>query len=60
MMKLVKILVVEIPSVRQFNEKYGTEIEDTEELEDHLYDEWTEEELTAEFGSLTKIFKLID
>ena len=59
-MKLVKILVVEIPSVRRFNEKYGTEIEDTEELEDHLYDEWTEEELTAEFGSLTKIFKLID
>ncbi len=59
-MKLVKILVVEIPSVRRFNEKYGTELEDTEELEDHLYDEWTEEQLTAEFGSITKIFKLID
>lgn len=59
-MKLVKILVVEIPSVKKFNEKYGTELVDTEELEDHLYDEWTEEELTAEFGSLTKIFKLID
>ncbi len=59
-MKLIKTLVVEIPSVKKFNEKYGTEFVDTEELEDHLYDEWTEEDLTREFGSIVKIFKLID
>ncbi len=59
-MKLIKTLVVEIPSVKKFNEKYGTEFVDTEELEDHLYDEWTEEDLTREFGSIVKIFFLID
>lgn len=59
-MKLVKTLIVEIPTVKQFNKKYGTEFTNAQELEDHLHDEWTEEELTAEFGSLVDIFKLID
>lgn len=59
-MKLVRILVVEIPTLEKFNEKYGAIATNVQELENLLHYEWSELELTEEFGSLTNIFKLID